>query len=78
MRWRWGWFWFAVLTAVLCIELYAVWSPAAGDTLSEAVIPLLMAYPALWWGSLVLWLAFSGWLLFHWWFEYRDTDRRGP
>lgn len=74
-RTRWGLVWLALLTAVLALELWAVGNAAEGDTLSESVIPLVLSHPAVWWATLVAWLAFAGWLTWHFWWQYRRRDR---
>lgn len=71
---RWQATWFSALTLLLALELWTVASPAAGDTLSEQVIPLLES-PAAWGATLLAWLAFASWLTWHWWFQYRNRRR---
>lgn len=68
----WRWIWFGVASMVLALELWAIGNASAGDTLSETVIPLLMAHPVIWRATLLVWLTFAAWIVYHWWFEYRD------
>lgn len=68
--------WLALLGAPLAYELLALANAIPGDTLSEQMVPALMAHDWLWWVGLLAWLAFSAWLTWHWWFQHRNRYRR--
>lgn len=72
---RWGALWLALMLMPVFTELVALVSPASGDTLTEQIVPSLMRFPWLWWGTFVTWIVFVSWMTYHLWFQYRDREK---
>lgn len=70
---RWRTFWLGAFALLLAVELYAVASPAKGDTLSEQLWPIV-ADPTVGSYTLAAFVAFVLWFIPHIWGR-RNDDR---
>lgn len=76
---KWAWFWLTWLAAGIGLELYTVYRPAPGDTLSEQVWGLIAAHGSFAFiiGGFLIWLTvhfLRGWDKS--WLWRRFGDRR--
>lgn len=62
--------WLVVFLRIAVLETWALVRKKRGDTLSEQVIPQVLATRARRMITLTIWIIFIVWVTWHWWFQY--------